>query len=280
MLEASNAGFASTSAEDDVHARLLNRLRAAVHLFALTGDDAFRVWFDGHVGESALVRNGHASLYDVGFVEAVLTYTTLPGASPGLSRELRRIVLASLRAQLSEARDADPYGAWMRVREIAWGSNRTLCHQARLFALACRFSLLRLDERPEAERLASGAIHVVHGMNALGLCMLTAMQPYGAPSSVRETYHGWFADGTPFDRAGSSEFGPPPGFLVGGPNPTWKPDASYDGPPLVPPTGQPPLKSYRDWNAGWPENSWELSECQLAYQASYVALLAHVIARG
>jgi hypothetical protein len=37
---------------------------------------------------------------------------------------------------------------------------------------------------------------------------------------------------------------------------------------------QPILKSFKDWNTGWPENSWEVTECHIPYQAAYLRLLA------
>ena len=52
------------------------------------------------------------------------------------------------------------------------------------------------------------------------------------------------------------------------------PDGSYNGPPLVPPLNQPILKSFKDWNTDWPENSWEVTECHIPYQAAYLRLLA------
>jgi hypothetical protein len=37
---------------------------------------------------------------------------------------------------------------------------------------------------------------------------------------------------------------------------------------------QPIQKSYRDWNTGWPENSWEVTEPAISYQSAYLRLLA------
>ena len=37
---------------------------------------------------------------------------------------------------------------------------------------------------------------------------------------------------------------------------------------------QPLQKAYKDWNTGWPENSWELTEPAIYTQAAYVQLLA------
>ena len=73
-------------------------------------------------------------------------------------------------------------------------------------------------------------------------------------------YHTWLGSGTPFAS------NPPPGYLTGGPN------QFYSG-KVSPPLGEPPMKAYRDWNAGFPENSWEITENQVSQQASYQFLL-------
>jgi hypothetical protein len=45
----------------------------------------------------------------------------------------------------------------------------------------------------------------------------------------------------------------------------------------VPPVGQPPQKSYRDWNVGWPEASWVVAEPGIYYQSGYVKLLSKFV---
>lgn len=55
------------------------------------------------------------------------------------------------------------------------------------------------------------------------------------------------------------------------------PDASYSGPLLAPPMDQPPQKSYKDWNTSWPEDSWEVTEPDIVYQAAYLNLLSRLI---
>ncbi len=69
------------------------------------------------------------------------------------------------------------------------------------------------------------------------------------------------------DNALTSPKGPPPGYVTGGPNK----DYSYTQ--LSPPASQPPQKSYRDVNDGWPESSWEISEPAIYYNAAYILLL-------
>jgi endoglucanase len=113
-------------------------------------------------------------------------------------------------------------------------------------------------------------------VNPLGMVMLTNMVAYGAEKSVNEIYHGWFGDGTDFDNALSSPYGPAPGYVTGGPNPTYEPDASYPT-DIVPPQNQPAQKSYKDWNTSWPENSWEITEPAIYYQAAYIKLLSKFV---
>jgi hypothetical protein len=43
---------------------------------------------------------------------------------------------------------------------------------------------------------------------------------------------------------------------------------------------QPIQKSYKDWNTGWPENSWELTENAITYQAAYVNMLSKYVTRA
>jgi hypothetical protein len=98
------------------------------------------------------------------------------------------------------------------------------------------------------------------------------MYAYGADRSVNEIYHTWFHDGSIYDHALNSPNGPAPGYLVGGPN------KNFSVVTLQPPSGQPDSKSYLDFNDGWPNNSWEVSEPGIYYQAAYIRLLAGVIA--
>jgi len=46
---------------------------------------------------------------------------------------------------------------------------------------------------------------------------------------------------------------------------------------LSPPYGQPMLKSYLDFNTGFPNNSWEITEPGIYYQAAYVRLIAGIV---
>jgi hypothetical protein len=113
----------------------------------------------------------------------------------------------------------------------------------------------------------AGIIHFFHGVNPLNLMYLSNMYEKGGDNCVNQLYHVWFKDGSRWDDCRTSA-GPPPGYLSGGPN------TQYSNKKISPPYGQPPMKSYKDWNADWPENSWELTEPALYYQALYIRLLA------
>src|SRR3974377_1566930 len=103
------------------------------------------------------------------------------------------------------------------------------------------------------------------------------MYEHGATNCANEIYHSWFADGTIYQDALMSPNGPAPGYVPGGANPNFVQDSSYTGPPLVPPLGQPVQKSYKDWNTGWPEDSWQITEPGIYYQAAYLYLLSRYV---
>ena len=104
---------------------------------------------------------------------------------------------------------------------------------------------------------------------SLGMVMLSNMYAFGGEVCANEMYHTWFGNNTPYDNALSSPKGPAPGYLTGGPNK----DFSYTQ--LSPPASQPPQKSYLDFNDGWPQSSWEITEPAIYYNAGYILLLSN-----
>jgi hypothetical protein len=96
------------------------------------------------------------------------------------------------------------------------------------------------------------------------------MYSFGAEKCVNEIYHAWFTHGSIWDNALSSTNGPAPGYVPGGPN------KSYSG-TVAGINNQPPQKAYKDWNTGYPENSWEITEPSIYCQASYIMLLARLM---
>jgi len=147
-----------------------------------------------------------------------------------------------------------------------------------------------LSGAPAEEVLAAAEsyLHYLHGVNPLGVAYLTNMGAHGAERSVSQIYHSWFANGSAaWDSAGESTYGPAPGFLAGGPNPSYGwdgccPDGcgagnSCGSAPPSPPTGQPDQKSYFDFNDNWPLNSWSVTENSNGYQTAYIRLLSQFV---
>ncbi|MEM6771619.1 MAG: T9SS type A sorting domain-containing protein, partial [Bacteroidota bacterium] len=89
---------------------------------------------------------------------------------------------------------------------------------------------------------------------------------------IQEIYHFWFNEGTDWDNSETSLYGPAPGFVAGGPN------SDFSQTNIAPPANEPPMKSYKDWNTGWPEFSWEITEPAIYYQAAYIRNLAGLMA--
>ena len=113
----------------------------------------------------------------------------------------------------------DPYRA--PIKDYNWGSNQSKAAQARLYQLLALYG----GDATFTARANSAAIeylHYLHGVNPLGLVYLTNMKRAGAENSANTLYHRWFAHGSPrWDRVTDTTPGPPPGYLVGGPNPTF-----------------------------------------------------------
>lgn len=270
-----NQGFVNAAAEDDAYTQQMNRLAAAAWRFVRTGDAALRTYFDANYASAHLFQWSWASPYEDVVNGALLAYTEAGGSTASVAAAIRQtfrnsIVNAHLPPHVSAY---DPYRAYLATQDYTWGSNATKCTTGQLFAWTNRYGLAAAQTRAACDA-AEGYLHYLHGVNPPGFTYLTNTRSIGAEGSVDEMYHAWFGDGTPWDNASSSPFGPAPGYLTGGANPSFAPDPSYAGPPLVPPQNQPAQKSYRDWNANWPQDSWEVTEPAIGYQGRYVRLLA------
>jgi len=277
----SNTGFASGNPEVDLaryaYERDKLRLRAEVFLYDLTREPAHRDWVEtNYPGLQADWR--FWDVYNPAVQEALLYFTTLPGVTSAVAADIQRRKRRALEkgdylAAWTGGRDA--YRAFLGDSCYHWGNNSVKCNAGLLFVKA---EVFRLDP-PRAgtyREAAAGYLHYLHGVNPLTMVYLTNMREHGAELSASSMFHAWFAHGTRYDNARTAE-GPPPGYVPGGANRNYRPDRTYTGPRLAPPMDQPPQKAYRDWNTGWPENSWEITEPSLSYQAPYVFLLSHFV---
>jgi endoglucanase len=177
--------------------------------------------------------------------------------------------------------DKDPYLSY--IYTYVWGSNSTRSTQGTMFYDLASYGIDAAGaatDRKYAERY----VHYLHGVNPLGLAYLSNMGSYGAATSVTCFFHTWFTNGSPrWSQVGVSTYGPPPGYLPGGPNPSYAIDgccssscstqAGCASPPS-PPAGQPPQKSYAQFNDDWPVDSWQVTEPDDGYQAAYIRLLS------
>lgn len=251
---------------------------AAIYLFAATGEERYgdlvkasyrtlRPYEDAANGapDPAWTR------YDAEQGEALLFYAALPNADPAVAEAIRARKVSDSRA------DAETYGfhagqdlyrAFMPARAFHWGSNQPRADTGNSNMDLAQYKLVS-DAAPYRAR-ALEILHYFHGVNPLGMAFLTNMRRYGASRSANAIFHAWFRPGSKWSNALTSECGPAPGYVPGGPN------SAYSG-RLAPPAGQPPQKSYRDWNVGYPENSWEITEPGIYYQASYVKLLSTAV---
>jgi hypothetical protein len=134
---------------------------------------------------------------------------------------------------------------------------------------------------------AEGFVHYFHGVNPNTKTYLSNMGNDGAENSVTQFYHGWFENGSAlWDEVGVSTYGPPPGYIPGGPNPSYALDGccpSGCGSPqnnalcntnVTPPLNQPIQKSYKDFNDSWPVDSWTVTEAGIYTNAAYVRMLS------
>lgn len=285
--ETGSQGLGAGQQEVDDAGRRNKKVVAACHLFELTGKEEYRAAFDESYAETGFISTGYTYGWEEFLQEAMLHYTTLPGATPSVASDIldtyREGVLGGDNLP-AHRMQIDPYRAPLQT--YTWGSNAV---KARVGLVLHSFVKYGLEGAPAEEVLeaAESYLHYLHGTNPLGVAYLTNMGAYGAERSVNEIYHSWFGEGTAWDSAASSEHGPAPGFLAGGPNPSYDWDGCCpDGcgaPDLCgaaapsPPKGQPPQKSYLDFNDSWPLNSWSVTENSNGYQTAYIRLLSKFV---
>jgi endoglucanase len=250
---------------------------AAIYLFAVTGDAKFNGYVQSHYRD---LWPYHAnefgwSRYKPEQGEALLFYTRLQSvADSPLSRSIKADKLHDVRTgkQVYGFRpDDDLYRAFMHTAQYHWGSNNPRAGYGNTNMDVITYGIDPPGNAGYSTR-AVEVLHYFHGVNPFAMVYLTNMYAYGATRSANEIFHSWFAAGSRWSDALSSECGPAPGYVPGGPNL----NAGKDGVPasLAPPVGQPPQKSYLDWNKGPPDTSWAVTEPAIYYQSGYVKLLA------
>lgn len=282
------AGLGAGQQETDDKGRAELRLFAAIKLFAATGEATYRDYVDAHYTEAPMFAQWYVSAFNAGSARNLLYYASLPGATSGVSSAIRTRFLdmwgrSDYGGWGAVDSQKDPYRAY--ISDYTWGSNGTKGNAGTLFTEESYYGI----SRHTADQVANAAadyLHYLHGVNPFGKVYLTNMNSFGAESSVNQIFHAWFSNGSAlWDSAKTSTYGPAPGFVVGGPNYNqWDWDSRCPGISAAcgstrpsPPYGQPPQKSYLDFNDGWPLNSWPISENSNGYQVAYIRLLARFV---
>lgn len=281
-------GLAAGQQEVDDAARRAWKVEAAAYLFEQTGEASYREFFDQNY--AATLPTYGLSHWQVDRHEAVLDYAAQSGATPDVVSAIHSQFLQRLRANDGPLRAATTHQDAYRsaISAFTWGSNQSKAAAGRLLLLNADYGL---DAATTADARAGAGdhLHYLHGVNPLGLVYLTHMESAGAEHSAKTVYHSWFSyRSARWSEVSATTPGPPPGFLVGGPNPSFSVDAccsdgsqcngaadfSFCALSWSPPLGQPHAKAYKQFNLGWPANSWSVTENSNGYQVQYIRLLA------
>jgi len=257
-------------ADQNADQQLASFLTAAIYLYELTGDNTYHTYVINRVGELEQLSTPFWGPYFTPVNDALLLYTQLSSANPitrtDILDALSQEALNNYNGYFGFNED-DLYRAFIPNWSYHWGSNQAKASYGLLNKLV---SVSGIAANVQSyEQYVDEYIHYFHGVNPQGMVYLSNMYAYGAERSANEIYHTWFADGSVYDHALNSSVGPAPGYVVGGPN------QNFTVASLSPPYGQPMQKSYLDFNTSWPDNSWEITEPAIYYQAAYLRLLAN-----
>ncbi len=255
----------------DVTNQVQGLLSATVYLYGATGTESYQTFLINNGYLVSPLENNYWSPNELPICDALIYYSKLQGANTGMQGS----VFSSASTSVSNnwggfygMTDAELYRDYMPTWAYYTGSNG---RKAAYGAINVALANWGVGDSSDLWDKGASVLHSLHGVNPIGIVYLSNMSGFGADKSVNEIYHSWFADGTVYDNAQTSPIGPPPGYMPGGPNPYFSVST------LTPPYGQPAYKSYLDFNDNWPNNSWEVSEPEIAYQAMYVRLLSEII---
>jgi endoglucanase len=266
-------------ADKDVTWQKKMQVAAAVYLYALTSNTTYRSFVDANYTLIDAIANDWWDFWEPTLgADELLYYTTLPGATPAVVSDIK-----------SKKKDGtlyidyygwnpnlDPYRSYVGSDGDDWGSNQWRADIGNINYDVYKFNIVTTGASAYKDR-AEDILHYFHGVNPFSIVYLSNMYSYGATESVNEIYHSWFADGSAWDNAlTSSKGGPAPGYVTGGPYSGYVDDNGACG--LTPPCGQPFQKSFRqNWNTGWPDDSWSITEPDIYMQSAYVKLLSRFV---
>lgn len=267
-------------------------VRAACFLYEVTRDTAYRNYFDNNYRKSHLFPYSYATPFETVIQDVLLYYTKLEGATPSVITDIKTIYnngivnfVDNFPAYYSQK---DPYLAHLSV--YTWGSNSIKSCEGNMYFDMITYAI-NSAKNADAREAALCYVHYINGVNPLSMTYLSNMYHYGAENCVNTFYHSWFAHGSAkWDKVGVSTYGPPPGYVPGGANQFYDWDVCCPGgcgdannnaacysESISPPKGQPPQKSYKDFNTSWPIDSWQVTEPDCGYQINYIRLLSKFV---
>ncbi|HVZ37125.1 MAG TPA: glycoside hydrolase family 9 protein, partial [Polyangiaceae bacterium] len=260
---------------------------AAVYLFAATDKPEYNDYVIEHYSTTEPFHSDQWSLYRESQGDALLYYTHLEHGNAGVKNAIvQRKVDQSQSIDIYKMRPQfDLYRAFLRPDTYHWGSNhqRAAMGNTNYDLIQHRLAKTPQDRESFLER-AAGMLHSFHGVNPMQLVYLTNMYAVGGDACADEMFHTWFRDKDPkWDNARTSELGPAPGYVTGGPNKEYcKGQPAEQACTHSPVRDQPPGKAYVDTNTGSDPtnlygNSWEMTEPAIYYQASYLRLLSKFV---
>lgn len=274
-----------------------HKVCASVYLYALTGNAAYKTFVDNNYMNVHLVAWSFAYPFEGPEQDALLYYTKIPGATAAVKTAISNAFANSMSANSSDNLPAytnktDAYRAWLPNNNYTWNSNQTKSKQGNMLLSMNQYSLNSANAA-NYTNASSGYLHYFHGINPNNKTYLSNMGGLGAENSVTQFYHSWFKDGSAlWDEVGVSTYGPPPGYIPGGPNPAYALDAccpsgcgsaannALCATNVTPPLNQPIQKSYKDFNNDWPVNSWTISEAGIYTNAAYVRMISKFCTAG
>lgn len=288
-----NSGtIASGENEVDTYNTFSRQMAAAVFLYKLTNIATYKTYVENNYTNMHLLQWTFAYPFEPTQQDVLLYYASLPTATASVANAIKTAYINSVKTNNADNLPAylnktDAYRAYMADNNYTWGNNEFKCHQGTIFSLMNTYNLDAANQTNYKDA-AAGFLHYIHGVNPTGYAYMTNMLHHGyATNSISQVYHSWFTDGSAlWDQAGISTYGPAPGFISAGANPSYTLDACCannscgsaaanalcNAAQVTPPLGQPIQKSYRDFNANWPQNSWTVTEVGIYVQAAYLRL--------
>ena len=217
FFNAQNKVGAGEQEVSDATSLLQKKLQAAVFLFELTGTGTYKTFFDANASQLLSSFNP----FHMEPIDTALEYTKAQGATPSVVATITSTFKSNVEGSSYfgvHSTSSDPYLAYLK--DYTWGSNQTKAGQGNMFADVAAFGI-DAAVAAQATTYAARYVHYVHGVNPLALVYLSSMAAHGAEASVTRFFHTWFGHGTSWDALGVSKYGPPPGYLTGGPNPSY-----------------------------------------------------------